>query len=109
MHLGCMTTLAMGSKGAGSVSGAASLRGQPADKRTIASGTRMRMVFSSSQTELLLERQLADALARRREDCVGQCRCGDRRTRLADPARRFPVPHEVHFDGGRLVDPQHAN
>src|SRR5262245_40158557 len=109
MHLGCMTTLAMGSKGAGSVAGAASVRGQAADNRTMASAQGCAWWFSSSRTALLLQRKLADALARRREDRVRQCGGRDRGARLADPARGFPVPYQVHFDGRRLVDPQRAD
>src|SRR5437879_1117259 len=44
MHLGCMTTLAMGSNGAGVGAGAASLRLQAATGRRMTNGKRKRMV-----------------------------------------------------------------
>src|SRR3989454_9251014 len=44
-----------------------------------------------------------------REDRVGQGRGRDCRARLADPAGRLEVPHEVYLDRRRLIHPQHAN
>src|ERR1700730_8914234 len=111
MHLGCMTTLAIGSNNSGFTAAAcaASLRLQAASARRMTNGTRMRIVSSSSRTELPLHRQLADPLAGGGEDGVGDCWSRYRRTRLADPSRRLEIAHKVHFDGRRFVDPQHAN
>src|SRR6266478_7298175 len=113
MHLGCMTTLPIGSNNSGftaaAAAGAASLRLQAASGRRMTNGTRIRMVSSSSRTELLLHRQFADPLAGGGEDGVGDCWSRYRRTRLADPSRRLEIAHKVHFDGRRFVDPQHAN
>src|ERR1700737_2814791 len=106
MHLGCMTTLAIGSKGPGSAVWAAALRLQAASERTTTNRTRVRMVSSSSRAELVLQRQLPDSLAGHGEDRVGQRGRGNRRTRLADPAGLLAISHKVHFDGRRLVDPQ---
>src|SRR5712692_3582633 len=57
--------------------------------------------------ELALERQRAEPLARHREDRVRKRGPGHGRARLADPAGRFIVAHEVHFDRRRLTHPQH--
>src|SRR3954471_12566071 len=101
MHLGCMSTLAIGSNSAGAAASAASLLLQPARARMSA---RIRMVFSSGVAELLRKRQLTDALAGRREDRVCERRSGDRGSRLADSAGRLQVAQEVHLDLRRLVD-----
>src|SRR5260370_5813500 len=109
MHLGCMTTLAIGSNSLGSPGGAAWIRLQAATGRTTTSGKRIRIVFSSSGAELALQGQLPDALAGRREDGVGQRGRGDRRRRFPQPARRFQGPYHLHFDLRRFVDPEHAS
>src|SRR5712691_1553409 len=109
MHLGCMTTLAIGANGPGSVVWAAPLRLQAASERTTTNRTRIRIVSSSSRAELVLQRQLPDSLAGHSEDRVGQRGRGDRRTRLADPAGLLAISHQMHFDSRRLVDPQRAN
>src|SRR3954454_11219593 len=103
MHLGCMSTLAMGSKSAGAAAWPASLLLQPARART-RMGARIRMVFSSGLAELLLQRQLTDALARRREARVCERRSGARGSGLADSAGRLQVAQEVPLDLRRLVD-----
>src|SRR6266516_5672938 len=61
---------------------------------------------SESRAEWTLQRELSDALAGGCEDRVGQRRPRDRSTRLADPAGRLEVSHQVHFDRGRFVHPQ---
>src|SRR6266568_6724749 len=109
MHLGCVTTLAIGSNDPAVAVWAAVLRLETMSERAVTSGTTMRIVFSSSWAELRLQREFSDALAGRREDRVGQRGCRHRRARLADPAGRLAVPHEVYVDGRRLIDPQHAN
>src|SRR5215510_7496988 len=108
MHLACVTTLAMGANesGFGGAASAASLRLQAASARMTINGTRMRMVSSSGLKELLFQRELADPLACRCEDCVRNRRSRHRRSRLADPARRLEIAHQVHFDLRRLVDAQ---
>src|SRR5438874_9009849 len=111
MHLGCMTTVAIGSNSAGSAAWAASTRLQAAIGRTTTmSGAKARMSrYSSSRSELALERQRPDSLACRGEDCVGHRGCRDRRARLTDPPGGLAVAYEMHFDRRCLVDPQHAN
>src|SRR2546426_6163681 len=109
MHLGCMTTRAIGSNDPAVAVWTASLRLNAKSVRIATSGTRIRMVSSSSWPELRLQRELSDALAGRREDRVRQRGCRHRRARLADPAGRLAVAHEVHLDRWRLIDPQHAN
>src|SRR5215470_9205520 len=56
---------------------------------------------------LLADRQLANPLARGREDRIGQRRHHTRGTRLAHSTRRLQVLHQVDFDPRRLVDAQH--
>src|SRR2546422_2056542 len=108
MHRGCMTTLAIGSNGAGSAVCAVALRPE-ASERTTMNGATLLIACSSRRAELALERQLAYPLARRREDRVRQCWCRNRGAWLAYPARCLRVPHQMHFDRRRLIDPQHAN
>src|SRR5260370_29094856 len=110
MHLGCMTTLAIGSNGAGWAGWAASLRLQAAIGRTTTmSDAKARMIVLLSRAELAFQRQLPDSLAGRCEDRVGHRGCRDRRVWLADPAGRLAAAHQVHFDRRRLLDPQHAD
>src|SRR5215471_5616132 len=87
--------------GAGLTLGCASARrGSASSARSAA--RRRRRPMSSAQ-----ERQLADALARRCEDRVGD-RWGDRRgAGLAHASGRFLARHDVHLDLGHLVHPQH--
>src|SRR6266404_6267915 len=109
MHLGCMTTLAIGSKDGGGGAGGGACPPPPAARRTTTSGERLSIVSSSSRAELVLQRELTDSFAGRGKDRVGQRGRGDRGPRFADPAGLLSRSHEVHFDGGRLVDAQHAN
>src|SRR5258706_1850805 len=110
MHLGCMTTLAIGSNGAeGAAAGVPSLPEPATIRRTKTHSARTGIVFSSSRTELVLERQLPDSLAGRGEDLVGQRGRGNGRGRVAHPAGLLAISHQMHFDGRRLVDPQRAN
>src|SRR2546427_8230555 len=85
MHRGCMTTLAIGSNGAGSAVCAVALRPE-ASERTTMNGATLLIACSSRRAELALERQLAYPLARRREDRVRQCWCRNCGAWLADPA-----------------------
>src|SRR5439155_19594824 len=57
-----------------------------------------RCSLSSRAGLVRLQRQLADSLAGRREDRVGQRWGRDSRARLADPAGRLEVAHEVQLD-----------
>src|SRR5712692_1462359 len=110
MHLGCMTTLAIGSNDPGSAACAASPRLNAASPTTTIKGTRMRIGSSSSRPQAVrLQWQLPDSLAGGREDRVGDRRRRDRRAWLADPAWRLGAPHQMHFDGRRLIDPHHAD
>src|SRR2546430_1465079 len=109
MHLGCMTTLAIASNDPTSAVWTAALRLETMSERAVTSGTTIRIVFSSSRAELRLQRELSDAFTSRREHRVGERWCRDGRARLADPAGRLAVSHEVHLDRRRLIDPQHAN
>src|SRR6266481_2397076 len=104
-----MRTLTTGSNDAAGSVGAASLRIPATMNRTTTDRARLGIVSSSSGAELVLQRQLPDSLAGRSEDRVGQRGCRDRRTRLADPARRLEVAHQMHIDRRRLIHPQHAN
>src|SRR5690348_5237282 len=109
MHLGCVTTLAIGSNDPALAAWTASLRLETMNHRAVTSGTTIRIVFSSSRAELPLQRERSDAFTRRREHRVGERGCRDGRARLADPAGRLAVSHEVHLHRRRLIDPQHAN
>src|SRR5713226_4304363 len=107
MHLGCMTTLAIGSnKSEGS---AAWTRLHAKTSRTTKNRVRMRIVFSSSRPELILQRQLPNSLPGRREYRVGHGGGGDSGTRLADSSGSLIAANQVHFDRWRLIDPQNAN
>src|SRR2546427_10677973 len=108
MDRGCMTTLAIGSNGAGSAVCAVALRPE-ASERTTMNGAILFIACSSRRAEVALERQLAYPLARRREDRVRQCWCRDCGARLADPAGCLTVPHQMHFDRRALIHSQHAN
>src|SRR5216684_4821922 len=109
MHLGCMTTLAIGSNGSEGFADCASMRPETMSSRTTTNHTSLGIVFSSSRPELILHRQLPDSLSGRSEDRVGQRRCRDRRTWLADAPGLLTVPHQDHFDRRRLIDPKDAN
>src|SRR5215470_54448 len=67
-------------------------------------GKRIRIVSSSSGAQLILERQLPDALAGGGEDRVRYRGSGYGRAWFADPAWGFQIAHQVHLDGRRLVD-----
>src|SRR5499425_2156585 len=109
MHLGCMTTLAIGSNvPAGAACGASTTLPATASKPTIM-GERIRIVPSSSRAQLILERQLPDAPAGGGEDRVRHRGRGDGRAWFADSAWRFLVVHQVHLDGRRLVDSHNSN
>src|SRR6266850_6101264 len=61
----------------------------------------------SRDGSLIRHGELANALARRRKDRVGQRR-GDRRgSGLADPSRSLAALHDVNLDRRRLAHPQH--
>src|SRR5258706_6893361 len=109
MHLGCMTTLAIGSKLAEEAAGAARLPALARTSRPTMNEARIRMVVSSARAELLLQRQLPNALAGRGKNRVRHGSRGDRRARFANSAGRFPVAHQVYLDGRHLVDPKDAN
>src|SRR5262245_10733217 len=81
--------------------GCASVRRGSASSATSAARKRLRAMSSAQQ------RQLADALARSREDRVGH-RGRDRRgAGLADSAGRLLARHDMHLDLGHLVHAQH--
>src|SRR5437870_7762407 len=61
----------------------------------------------SRHGSLIRHRKLANALARRRKDRIGQRRCGRRGSGLADPSRSLAALHDVNLDCRRLVHPQH--
>src|ERR1700693_1067719 len=50
---------------------------------------------------------LAQPLASRSKDCIGDCRNDARSPALAHSARRLEAPHNVNLDGGRLIHAQH--
>jgi hypothetical protein len=54
MHLGCVTTLAIGSNEPALAAWTASLRLETMSERAVTSGTTIRIVFSSSRAELPL-------------------------------------------------------
>src|SRR5262245_47013772 len=104
-----MRTLATGSNVAeGAVDVSSRLPGPTASRPTI-SAESARIVPSSGRAELILQGQLPDSPAGRGEDRVGQRGRRDRGPGFADPARRFQVADQMHFDGRGLVDPHHAN
>src|SRR5262249_24566454 len=76
---------------------------------TTISGKKTRIVTSSSRPQLILERQLPDALTGGSEDRVGHRGTGDGRAWFADAAWRFQVAHQVHLDSRRLVDSHDSN
>src|SRR5882672_8905628 len=81
MHLGCMTTLAIGSNvPEGAACGASTTLPATASKPTIIG-----------------------------EDSVRHRGSGDGRAWFADSAWRFQVAHQVHLDGRRLVDSHDSN
>src|ERR1700758_4701895 len=109
MHLGCMTTLAIGSNiperaACGAPTAVPTTASKPAIAREN-SGIRS----FSSRAQLSLERQLPDALAGGDEDRVRHSGSGDSRAWFADSVWRLQVAHEVHLDGRRLVDSHDAN
>src|SRR5207245_2754091 len=59
------------------------------------------------RSQLVLDRQFANALAGRREDGVGDRRHHRLGSGLADSPRGLGAPHEMHFDHRGLVDAQH--
>src|ERR1700687_3710307 len=103
----CMTCLTIASNRSGG--SAAWTRLQPKTSRTTKNRVRMRIVFSSSRPELILQRQLPDSLPGHREYRVGQGRCGDCGARLANSSGSLIAAHQMHFDCRRLVDPQNPN
>src|SRR5262245_16442024 len=109
MHLGCMTTLAIGSNVAEETAGAVWPPSPPTASRPKINGARIVIASSSGRAELFLQGQLPNALAGRGEDGIGQRGPRDGGARFADSSRGFQVAHQVHFDGRRFVDPQHAN
>ena len=57
---------------------------------------------------MILDGQLADALAGHREDRISHRRGNANRSRLADAAWRFAVLHKVNLDLRSFVDTQDA-
>src|SRR6266566_5048631 len=107
MHLGCSTTLAIGSNSRGSGVCATSLRRPAASDTTTANATGMCMVFSSSRADVVwLQRQLPNPLPSRCEDRVGHGGNHNRRARLPNAPRRLLVSHQVDLDRRRFVHPQ---
>src|SRR5262245_726041 len=113
MHLGCMTTLAIGSNvPEGAACGASTTLPTTASKPTIKPtiiGEKIGIVSSSSRAQLIAERQLPDAPAGGGENRVRHRGSGDGRAWFADSAWRFQVAHQVHLDGRRLVDSHDSN
>src|SRR6516165_521700 len=109
MHLGCMTTLAIGSNvPEGAACGASTTVPAATSKPTIIrenSG----IVPSSSRAQLILERQLPDAPAGGGENRVRHRGSGNGCAWFADSTWRFQVAHQVHLDGRRLVDAHDSN
>src|SRR5215471_16117311 len=103
MQRGCMRMPAMGSKDPEKEVDVAWF--SPAATASIRA-RRVSIVSSSGRPELVLERQLPDAPARRGEDGVGEGGPGHGRARLADSARGFGVAHQMHLDRRGLVDAQ---
>src|SRR5262245_20904134 len=108
MHLGCMTTLAIGSNVSETAYGASTTLPATASKPTII-GEKIRIASSSNRAQLILERQLPDAPAGGGEDRVRHRGSGDGRAWFADSAWCFQVAHQVHLDGRRLVDSHDSN
>src|SRR5262249_49919661 len=106
MHLGCMTTLAIGSNVA--ACDASTTLPATASKPTII-GAKIGMGSSPSRAELILERQLPGAPAGGGEDRVRHRGSGDGRAWFSDSAWRLQVAHLVHLDGRRLVDSHNPN
>src|SRR5262245_5431570 len=107
MHLGYITTLAIGSNRAEEPAGAPWLAPEAAIRTKIVA--RIAIVFSSGRAELFFQGQLPNALASRGEDRVGQRGPGDGGARFADPPGLLEVANEVHFDRRRLVAAHHPN
>src|SRR5262245_36980019 len=109
MHLGCMTTLAIGSNvSEGAACGASTTLAATASKPTIIGGE-IRIVSSSSRAQLILERELPNASAGGGEDRVRHRGSGDGRAWFADSAWRLVVAHQMYLDGRRLVDAHDSN
>src|SRR5215469_585514 len=113
MHLGCMTTLAIGSNvPEGAACGASTTLSATASKPTIKPtilGEKIGIVSSSRRAQLILERQLPDAPAGGGENRVRHRGSGDGRAWFSDSAWRFQVAHQMHLDGRRLVDSHDSN
>src|SRR5215831_11867797 len=110
MQRGCIRTLATASKdpeGAGDVA-VASVPEDAASTPMISARSEC-IVSSSSRTELVLERQLPDALARRGKHRVRDRGRRDGRAGFADSAGRFEITDQMDLDVRRLVDSHHAN
>src|SRR5215467_13540105 len=110
MHLGCMTTLAIGSNVAACDASTTlpATASKPTIKPTII-GEKIGIVSSSSGAQLILERQLADAPAGGGKNRVRHRGSGDGCAWFAHSAWRFQVAHQVHFDGRRLVNSHDSN
>src|SRR5690348_16227755 len=65
-------------------------------------------IMSRLRARLIADGKLANALARRREDRIGERRHHARGARFADATGRFQILDQVHADPRRLVDAQHA-
>src|SRR5262245_60142201 len=113
MHLGCMTTLAIGSNvSEGAAWGASTTLPATASKPTIKPtiiGEKIGIVSSSSRAQLILERELPDAPAGDGENRVRHRGSGDGCAWFADSAWRFQVANQVHLNGWRLVDSHDSN
>src|SRR5215470_17201343 len=109
MHLGCVTTLAIGSNVSEGAACGTSATLPATTSRPAIMGERIRIVSSSSRAQLILERKLPDAPAGRGENRIRHRGSGDGRAWFADSAWRFQVAHQVHLDGRRLVDSHDSN
>src|SRR5262249_41946205 len=105
MHLGCIRTLAIGSKDPEGGGGVASPPPEGAANSPMMSAGSVCIVSSSGRCELLFQRKLPDAFAGRREDRIGQSGPRHRRARFADSPGSFQVAYQVDLDGGRFVYP----
>src|SRR5215475_6017972 len=95
MHLGCMTTLAIGSNvSEGAACGASTTLPAPASKPTITPtiiGKKIGIGSSSSRAQFILERELPDAPAGGGENRVRHRGSGDGCAWFAHSAWRFQV------------------
>ena len=55
-------------------------------------------MFASDEIDVFVERQFANALARRCKDRIAKRGCCGWQARLSDATDRFPVFKDFHFD-----------